>query len=183
MKEVWKDIEGFEGRYRVSNWGRVESLVRGNRFGGGVILRKKPLLRKPHVNTSGYLHVRLAGDDKKDISIEIHRLVAKHFIPNPNNLTEINHLKGKSNNRADALEWTTRTDNLLHAHRHGLKKGRKGEPIKKLSEDEVLKIFSSTLPQRQIAKKFNVSRTCISSIKTGHRWSNITGKKKTTCPT
>lgn len=122
MSEVWKDIEGYEGIYQVSNLGRVRSLDRlvpaacALSKGKQVVnyLRKGVIL-KPHIaGKSGYQYVGLSiGDKPKYYSV--HRLVAKAFIPNPDNLPEVNHIdEDHLNNQADNLEWVTHIQNEHH---------------------------------------------------------------------
>lgn len=101
--EIWKDIEGFEGLYQVSNMGRVKSF----HF-------KRNLILNPG-NVNGYLEVSLykPKTNKKRL---VHILVAKAFIANPENLPEVNHKDGnKSNNRVENLEWVTSSQNKFHA--------------------------------------------------------------------
>lgn len=105
MQEIWKDIEGYEGCYQVSNLGRLKSLertVKGNN--GGVYVKKEKILT-PTINSSGYYHTILRKDGR-NVHVYIHRLVAQTFIPNPDNLQQINHIsEDKTNNRVDNLEW------------------------------------------------------------------------------
>ena len=94
MEEIWKEIEGFNGDYWVSNLGRVKSLK-----------YKKERILKPR-KQSGYYKVLLYNDKKYEYSI--HRLVAMAFIPNPDNLPQVNHKdENKANNCVDNLEWCT----------------------------------------------------------------------------
>ena len=98
-EEIWKDIEGFEGKYMVSNWGRVKSL-NYNKTG-------KERIMKPHDNGYGYLDVQLYKDGKVK-HCRVNRLVAMAFIPNLDNLPEVNHKdENKYNNCVDNLEWCT----------------------------------------------------------------------------
>jgi hypothetical protein len=91
--EVWKDIEGYEGLYQVSNSGRIKSV-------------KNNIIRKPRI-ARGYLYVNLSKSGKKK-TYKIHRLVAQHFIPNPNNYPCVNHKdEDKLNNFLNNLEWCT----------------------------------------------------------------------------
>lgn len=110
--EVWKDIEGYEGLYQVSNLGRVLSLARTrkNRWGQDVPVLERILT--PRINDKGYLRVALSKDDvSKDFFI--HRLVAMAFIPNPNNYPIINHMNEvKTDNRVENLEWCTHKYNV-----------------------------------------------------------------------
>lgn len=104
MEEIWKDIEGYEGRYRVSNLGNVMSL-NYRRMGISRLLI-------PKINNDGRLWVELAGNGKPKPML-IHRLVAMAFIENPNNYPQINHKdENPKNNSADNLEWCTRKYNI-----------------------------------------------------------------------
>lgn len=106
--EEWRHIEGWGGLYQVSNMGRVKSLARNFK-------RERILI--PCKRKKGYLCVGLARDCKK-IQKSIHRLVAIAFIPNPENKPEVNHKRGfKWDNRATELEWSTMSENQIHAYR------------------------------------------------------------------
>lgn len=111
--EIWKDIKGYEGVYKISNLGKINSLPRKH---------SKGKILNPAKNNRGYLRVALCFEGKARYD-SIHRLVAETFIPNPKNLTEVNHKDGnKLNNTVENLEWTTRTQNQIHAYRIGLRK-------------------------------------------------------------
>lgn len=104
MQEVWKDIEGYEGRYQVSNFGHVKSL----RYRG----RNEARLLVPKCNNSGRLWVELFVNGKKKCML-IHRLVAMAFIPNPNGCLQINHIdENPKNNVVWNLEWCTAKENI-----------------------------------------------------------------------
>lgn len=105
--EVWKDVAGYEGLYKVSNKGNVYSVGRissqGKKCGG--------LTLKPRYVGAGYLQVSLYKNGKMK-SKYIHRLVAEAFIPNPESLLQINHIdEVKDNNELSNLEWCTREYN------------------------------------------------------------------------
>ena len=103
MKEIWKDIEGYEGKYQVSNMGRVKTLNYRN-SGKEQILHSNP--------TGGYCIVGLCKTKRK--TYYIHRLVAAAFVPNPENKPEVNHINhNKRDNRASNLEWVTQYENGL----------------------------------------------------------------------
>lgn len=112
--EEWKDIEGYEGLYQVSNEGRVKSLHREIIYKDG---RKKTIPEKILHNLLsdlGYYHVMLSknGIPKR---YKVHRLVAKAFIPNPNNLLIINHKdENPKNNAVNNLEWCTQGYNVRY---------------------------------------------------------------------
>lgn len=124
VKVNWKDIEGFEGYAQVSNTG----LVRSIRTNHG---KYQERLLKTYFR-SGCLYP-MVQITKNNISHKfmLHRLVAKAFVANPESKPEVNHIDGdKLNNNAYNLEWVTRSENLKHAHRTGLKnpvKARLGE--------------------------------------------------------
>lgn len=128
--EVWKDIVGFEGRYEVSNLGRVRSLERivtyGDRFHTIDGKIKKQTLKKRKIKGSytyaddGYLIVSLYKNNKGNLRY-VHRLVAESFIPNTENKDTVNHIDGnKKNNILENLEWATHKENINHAIETGL---------------------------------------------------------------
>lgn len=111
--EIWKPIIGYEEKYLISSFGKVVSL-NYNRTG-----KRKELLCQN--DKDGYQTVTLCKNGKSRL-LKIHRLVGAHFIPNPNNLVEINHKDGnKSNNYFENLEWSTRLGNIMHSYEFGLK--------------------------------------------------------------
>ena len=94
MEEIWKPIEGYEGLYEISSYGRVKSLRRN-------------IILEPKKEPTGYLRCNLYLN-KNMKTVSIHRLVALTFIPNPDNLPCVNHLdEDKTNNSVDNLEWCT----------------------------------------------------------------------------
>lgn len=123
MNEVWKDIEGYEGLYQVSNLGRIKSLgrtiIRRTRYGTLAPYTIKPRILKPKRCQADYYQVGLFPMEGKAAVAKIHRLVAQAFIPNPDNLPEVNHKdENKANNRADNLEWCTHVENCNYGTRN-----------------------------------------------------------------
>ena len=108
--EIFKDIEEYEGLYKVSNSVRIISLPRV-----GTIKTIREL--KQHKNRYGYMYVTLhKGGKAKRYSV--HQLIAKAFIPNPDNLPQVNHKDGnKENNTISNLEWVSASENKLHSYR------------------------------------------------------------------
>jgi len=124
MREHWKDIPGFEGRYQVSDLGRVKSLPFMQRYllrnGLEAFRRTKEKIRKLKSINSGYLTVSLWLDDEETTAL-VHRLVAAAFVLGEGET--VNHKDGvKRNNAASNLEWASYTDNHLHAVAMGLNK-------------------------------------------------------------
>ena len=118
MQEEWKDINGYEGYYQVSNLGRVKSLERVVICKNGSNKKIKEHLMSGSDNGNGYLSVMLCRNGKQK-RFYIHRLVALAFIPNPNNLPEINHINEfrKDDNSVSNLEWISYLDNRCYGTR------------------------------------------------------------------
>jgi len=123
-EEVWKDICGFEGKYKVSSLGRVKSVDRILPHKKHGTWHIKERILKPHWNGPGhwkYLTVFLHYGEGQMKCVRVHRLVAEAFIPNPDNLPQINHIDGnKENNSVSNLEWVTALENTSHAWKNGL---------------------------------------------------------------
>lgn len=129
--EKWKMIIGFEGRYMITNFGRVISLGRILHTKDGRICHYKDKFLKTTPNKfRGYTSVRLCHDNYKDYEhVDVHRLVALHFIPNPDNLPVVNHLDcNRANNHYKNLEWASLSRNMTHKNAHlraGVKRRKK----------------------------------------------------------
>ena len=133
-KEIWKPIKDFESSYEVSNLGNVRSIDRYVEYIGTNQTHKKMNMKQfkkgkiliPALHKNGYFFVALPKKQKS-----IHRLVAETFIPNPNNLPQINHKDGnKKNNNVKNLEWCNQSYNTQHAYDNNLiKHYRKKEAI------------------------------------------------------
>lgn len=117
--EIWKAVPEFEGFYEVSNIGRVRSISRIVRSGRGYRINPSIIL-KPALGQWGYEQVCLRKNGKK-YTKRVNRLVAQTFIPNPDNLPQVNHIDGhKTNNHVDNLEWCDSSQNMIHCHRNGM---------------------------------------------------------------
>lgn len=107
MGENWKDISGYEGLYQVSDMGRVKSICSHVRLQNGELMKKKPHILKPQ-NRCGYRCVNLFKDGSIH-TVNIHRLVAESFLPNPHNYPVVNHKdENKTNNNVGNLEFNAR---------------------------------------------------------------------------
>ncbi len=120
MNEIWKDIQGFEGLYQVSNLGRVKALAKNRIVGShGAPFRSKERILK-HSYNDGYPQVMLSHNTKSK-TYKVHRLVGMTFVNNPNNYPEINDKDGvKTNNFPENLEWCTTQQNIDHSNMTGL---------------------------------------------------------------
>ena len=115
MNEIWKDIEGYEGRYQVSNLGRVRSVDHQR-----VVVPKntvcilKGKILKATKSSNGYMGVSLCNGSRRSTA-SVHRLVAKAFVSGYFDGAQVNHIdENKANNLADNLEWVTPSENNLH---------------------------------------------------------------------
>lgn len=160
-REIWKIHSNFGKFVEFSNLGRVKSYYR---YSTGRILNNR------EVNNLGYVRIRIAGK-----RYSLHRYIAKLFVPNPENKPEVNHKDGnKLNNRADNLEWATRSENQKHAYKLGLQKPsekqkqatskwNKENRIKKIyqydMENNLIKIYNSC---QECSKYFDTSEATIS---------------------
>lgn len=176
MKEVWKDIPGFDGFYQVSNLGRVRST--GGWCGTA---KRKPLIRSISLTKDGYEKVRLIYKEI-DVTRRIHRLVAELFVPNPDGKPTVNHIDGnKRNNNASNLEWADRHEQLYHAYAHGLKKPIGGPESKnaKLTADQVREIRQTYVRQSKefgtvaLSKKYGVTNRVIGLVVRGLTYKEI----------
>ena len=117
MKEEWRAVPGYEGLYEVSNMGRVRSLDRVIVNKDGVSRRYSGFLLSTYLNRFGRVLVSLWKNNRIQ-RLSVHRLVANAFIPNPDNLPEVNHKdENPQNNRVDNLEWCTKMYNLTYGSR------------------------------------------------------------------
>lgn len=179
MSEIWRDIEGYERLYQISNLGRVKSLKRNTAHNR---------IMKPKKDKYGYLYIGLCKNGELSYK-KIHRLVARAFIPNYNNLPQINHIDGnKTHNCVSNLEWCDASYNQKHAYRLGLSKswmkGKFGKDCKfsrkvyQYSLDgHLLKIWNSISDvNRELDIPVpNVVRSCKEDTRTagGYKWKYV----------
>lgn len=172
--EYWKNIPEYEGLYQISNLGRIKSLARERRKGCNVI---RDRIYRQNSNRGDYLSITLWKNQKRSETTSVHILMGRSFIPNPLKKPQINHKDCiKYNNWLLNLEWNTRQENGKHAFLMGRFPSQKGEKHygSKLKNDQVLEIFKSKAPNKELAKIFGVNRITIHDIKTGRKWSHLT---------
>ena len=139
MKELWKDIKGYEGLYQVSNLGRVKRVTTSR-------------ILKGCKDKDGYLKVILCKNNIKSTKT-VHRLVAQAFIPNTENKLEVNHIdEDKANNTVNNLEWSTRKENLNHGTRNERSSRTQSIPIiaTNLKSSESTEFYGITECARQL---------------------------------
>lgn len=164
----WRDIEGYEGLYQVSD--------------SGLVRRVRPLRGVPNTlivpgkNTKGYIHVTLSKNDKKT-TYDIHRLVAKAFLGEPTDANpHVNHKDGdKTNNRLSNLEWTDYYKNMEHADKVLGAFPFRGEahPMAKINQadaDKIRELAKNGIPTRDIAKRYSLGASYVSGIISGRCW-------------
>ena len=166
-QEIWKSHPLFGELIQFSNFGNVKSFVR---------YKNGRVLHYTSDNSSGYARVIIYGR-----KLQVHRYIAELFVPNPENKPEVNHIDGnKHNNRADNLQWVTRSENQKHAYKLGLQKPSEKQKqaarqtclnkrIKVYQYDNsgnLLNIFES---QKQAAEQLGVKTSTISRILNGQR--------------
>ena len=165
--EMWKDIQGYEGRYQISNCGRVKSLNYHREHREVVLASKK--------TKDGYAVVGLSNGINRKF-FPVHRLVAMAFIP-PFNGEQVNHIDAdKTNNHVENLEWCTAKENTLHAIRLGLF----ASSMKKLADANIARSKAVQLTNidtgeiinfvsiREAARTLNLNRWQLTSLLRGH---------------
>lgn len=167
--EEWRDIDGFDGRYQISNHGNIQHRVGGDAYGGYTYLMMRT------VNNVGYRSVSLYVSPRKARKYLIHQLVARAFIPNPENKPDVNHINGvKYDNFVENLEWVTPKENSEHAVRTGLisqAQVRQAQYSNRINNGtrmycpELHKIF---LGYKAVRKFFGISSTTINAMLHDH---------------
>lgn len=139
MQEIWKDVNGYEGLYQISNLGRVKSFRASTKYGS-----PDEMILKPSLINSGYGVVTLYGNGKRR-KYQVHRLVATEFVKNPNNFPCINHKdENKLNNCVDNLEWCTyQYNNNYGTARIRAAKARTKQIRQKTLNNEILATYQS----------------------------------------
>lgn len=168
--EIWVDVKGYEGVYKISNFGNVTSIDRINNNGEFIKGKKLYGRFQPY-------HIVSLSKNGKCKQLLVHRLVAIHFIKNLNNYSEVNHLDGnKINNYYKNLQWCNRQQNAQHAVNSGLCRNQNGEKNHRsyLTNNQVNKIREMHLTgnyyDQELAKIFNTTPSTILNIVSNKRW-------------
>lgn len=179
MNEEWRPVEGTGGLYEISSLGRIRS------YNNGIWGRLRvPRIMKPQLDTVGYPGVTLGGGTRGSIPRRgvIHRLVAEAFIPNPENLPQVNHEDGdKTNNVVENLTWMTNTENIRHSWRIGIRHMPKGADSwnAKFTVEAVAAMKGALIAGVRvsaIAREYNISRAHLRNIRNGFHWADVAPK-------
>ncbi len=174
IQEIWKPIPGHEG-YEASNIGRIKRLTR--------IKPKRRLpvpeaIKKLTITSHGYFSATIQiGTYLKPTGV--HRLVAKAFIPNPENKPQVNHINCiKTDNRVENLEWCTQSENAIHAEKNGLINHPKGldNVHSRLTPVSILVIREAVAAKynaRAIGRYFKINRNTVYAIYRRKAWKHI----------
>jgi hypothetical protein len=168
--EEWRDIEGYENVYQISNLGRVKSLPRIIMRNNGNSMDIKSRIKNICISVTGYPSVNLTVNNKNVVR-KIHILIAKAFIPNPDNLPYVCHKNDiKTDNSLDNLYWGTPKDNVKDCIENG---NRIDSNILNIEDVKEIRVLLNSKTQAEIARIFKVSDSTIRDIKTGRTWKNI----------
>lgn len=162
---LWKDVVGFEGLYIVSNFGEIRSVDHYVKCNSGKRLVKGRTL-KPCDRGNGYPFVTM-GKDGKQYNMSVHRVVAIAFLPNPNNLPEVNHKDTNTFNYSlDNLEWCDRKYNNNYSNRAYKAAVSKRKRILQIKNETVIRIWNSI---SEIERNTGISAGNISECCNGKR--------------
>jgi len=183
MKNIWKDLTGFNGLYQVSNTGLVKSMPREKCNKNGKFITKEKILKNV-LGKNGYYVVTISKGGVNKI-MYVHRLVAKLFLINVENKTEVNHINGiKTDNDVSNLEWCTPKENSIHSvvlglrnpphgvnHPHYGKTGSQNHTSKKviqidLSSGVAIRTYGGV---SEASRLTGINRTNISAVCNGRR--------------
>ena len=162
MEEIWKDIPDYNGRYQASNLGRIKRVKTIITTADGKKRSLPEKIFKPYRREDGYYMTGLIKNKKNNLAF-IHILIAKTFLPNPDNLPQVNHKDGnKGNNNLDNLEWVTCSQNTKHSYdilNHG-------HWVCKVICNETGEVFNSF---KEAGLAYNMSPNMISRVAKGNK--------------
>ncbi len=177
MEENWRVIPSYS-KYMASDLGRIKTFNWKNK---GI-----ERVMKPALDSCGYLRTMLLNDEGKYDTIKVHRIIAKTFIPNPENKETVNHKNSiKSDNRVHNLEWATRSENIKHAYKND-RMSNKGEmnPVATLTDEQVIEIRKNYVygrkcrrkgeeTKKDIAARYGVGVHVIKQVVLGETWKHL----------
>lgn len=166
IQPQWKDIVGYENEYQINQFGEIRTLKDSPK------LKKYDVLKPQISKRNGYVYQMLYKNGKEKL-LRVHRLVAMVFLPNPNNLPQVNHKDGnKQNNSVDNLEWCEQSDNMKHAYKNRLQipsenqrkaiintNKLKQKKVCQIKDGEIINTFSGI---SEASRQTKISISCIS---------------------
>lgn len=162
LKEIWKDIVGYEDLYQVSNLGNIKSYTKMVQRRTTKMYLKSGKLLKQTFHSEGYLVVGLTKDNKTT-NYFVHKLVADAFLPKIEDINDINHIDGdKRNNNVFNLERCTRQQNIIHAYK--ILKRKSNTILSPELLENICLHKANGLTNRVIAKLLNISHTTVNSV-------------------
>lgn len=172
--EIWKPIIGYEDYYEVSNLGRIRAIDRTitDKNGREKKLHGHMMLQQKHRN--GYYSVMLTRGGKQK-RFSVHRLVGTAFVPNPDNLPEINHKdETRDNNCADNLEWCDRSYNNVYGAKLTNQIKRQSKPVKQMLNGITIAVYPSAMAACRATgvSQGGISGCCRGELKSsgGYQW-------------
>lgn len=159
MNEIWEKVSFLDNKYEVSNRGRIRNT-------------KTKRLLKLSPSKRGYLVFSCYIEGKHKL-VNVHKCVAIAFIPNPNNLPQVNHIDGnKTNPDVTNLEWVSAQDNLLHARKTGLHISDGDKPVLQIKEGKIIAEFRSASEAARVTgiKRCNICNVCRNYCWNGHHY-------------
>lgn len=177
MKEIWKRLFynncDYGDYYLISNLGRIKNVKNGT------------IMKNYKNKNNPYYKITLSfGNRNKQVTMRVHRAVAQTFIPNPDNLPQVNHKDGnKLNNNIENLEWVTGKQNNIHAVVNKLSRSGEMSQLSKLTSEQIEYIKEKCIPYDKnfgciaLAKKFNVDSSTISKIIHDMSWKKYDNNK------
>lgn len=173
--EIWHDVVGYKGLYQVSFYGRAKSFY-----------NNKVIVLANVLDGSGYVMWRLYKGGKPKM-FKAHIVVARMFIPNPDNKPEVNHYHGdKLNNCVWTLEWVTPSENMKHSFKMGLEKSKRGcdSPNTNLTPEQVIEIRETCIlgsrkfGAKALGKIYGISDASVLNIVHGKTYTEIGGRRE-----
>jgi len=178
LGEKWRPVTIFGRKLMASSFGRIKTTDTKILRKGAPNMVLAAKVKKQNINSTGRLIIQLTTNYKNN-TIQVSRLVALAFIPNPENKPDVNHIDGDHlNNIPTNLEWVTRRENYNHAMKNGLMARGERQSCNKLTNIQVLEIFKSNISSPVLSKKYKVSVSTIRHIRIGRNWGWLTNKDK-----
>lgn len=161
MKELWKDVVGYEDYFQISNLGRVFSK------------RTNKILKFSSAGEYLTISTKIGGKKGKSVNLKVHRMVAIAFVENADNKPMVNHIDGnKKNNNASNLEWTTNAENIQHAVENDLIKIKNNKSNMSMEKARLIRRIKAEnkITAKQIAEDMNICYHTVKLVLRNETW-------------